>query len=349
MSNPFFYGGRIENPNDFIGRKAELRVIFSALETFSAGQAQHISIVGERRIGKSSLLYNIIQTYQQRLNQPDCYRFIFVDLEGPNSHSLHGLLGFILKNLNLPASNHPSLSEFADALEKLHDKRKICPVICLDEFEQLVNHKDEFPNSVYETFRSLGSNNKVAFLTASKTPLFELIQQSNMTSTFPNIFRQKQLGVFNPAEARQLLDRCYPPFSQTEKERFLRVTKCNPGELQMIANTAYNNREDGIINWEVIKKSHEQQLEYVNAHHRNPERKNILTEIFRGIFVHFPEWVGRPFLEIYFKDKDKVTDRAALFLVYGIILFLILILAGVLSFEQIIQAISKIAAALKGQ
>ena len=71
MSNPFFYGGRITDPAQFVGREAELRRIFAALETAHEGQAQHISVLGPRRMGKSSLLLHVTQTYQQRLRHPE--------------------------------------------------------------------------------------------------------------------------------------------------------------------------------------------------------------------------------------------------------------------------------------
>lgn len=52
MKNPFTCRGRIEDPNLFWGRSEEIRDIKTRLATM-----QNVSVVGERRIGKSSLLY----------------------------------------------------------------------------------------------------------------------------------------------------------------------------------------------------------------------------------------------------------------------------------------------------
>ena len=71
MPNPFFFGGHITDPAKFVGRKAELRRIAALLETAHTGQMQSVSIVGERRIGKSSLLFHLKQVYPQWLTQPD--------------------------------------------------------------------------------------------------------------------------------------------------------------------------------------------------------------------------------------------------------------------------------------
>src|SRR5437763_1132862 len=81
MPNPFYYGGHITNPYQFIGRKAELRRIFAALEIAHTGQMQSLSIIGPRRIGKSSLLYYLIQAYARYLLSPASYRIAYISLQ----------------------------------------------------------------------------------------------------------------------------------------------------------------------------------------------------------------------------------------------------------------------------
>ena len=48
--NPFINRVMIRNPEDFFNRKAEIKKIFSRI---GASKPQSISIVGDRRIGKS--------------------------------------------------------------------------------------------------------------------------------------------------------------------------------------------------------------------------------------------------------------------------------------------------------
>lgn len=67
MPNPFFFAGKITDPRHFVGREKELKRIFGYLDTAHTGQIQHASVVGERRIGKSSLLYHISQVYDNYL------------------------------------------------------------------------------------------------------------------------------------------------------------------------------------------------------------------------------------------------------------------------------------------
>ena len=53
MANPFSYGNPIRDPARFHGRQAELRQIVNRLRSSAR---ESTSIVGERRIGKTSLL-----------------------------------------------------------------------------------------------------------------------------------------------------------------------------------------------------------------------------------------------------------------------------------------------------
>ena len=98
MPNPFFYGGRV-NPEQFVGRSAELQRIFAGLEVTHTGQMQSFSVVGPRRIGKSSLLFYIANKYARDLTQAAQYRFGYFELSDAHCRTLDGLLDGILKQL----------------------------------------------------------------------------------------------------------------------------------------------------------------------------------------------------------------------------------------------------------
>ena len=54
VDNPFFHRGAIRHVEDFVGREAELTQMLGLLRN-----GQSISLIGPRRIGKSSLLLHI--------------------------------------------------------------------------------------------------------------------------------------------------------------------------------------------------------------------------------------------------------------------------------------------------
>jgi hypothetical protein len=51
--NPFYYGGAIKETRYFVNRKPEVMEIYEAIVASAS-----VSVVGERRVGKSSLLIN---------------------------------------------------------------------------------------------------------------------------------------------------------------------------------------------------------------------------------------------------------------------------------------------------
>jgi hypothetical protein len=63
--NPFGRRGRIDNAAEFFGREELLRRIFEEL-----GKRSNLSLIGEREIGKSSLLYMIEHLAHERLHPP---------------------------------------------------------------------------------------------------------------------------------------------------------------------------------------------------------------------------------------------------------------------------------------
>jgi AAA+ ATPase superfamily predicted ATPase len=78
MINPYQNQEAIENPDDFFGRKKEIKIIFTLIS--DAAEPHNISIVGERRIGKSSLLLFVKNeaTRKKYLKDFDDYIFAYV-------------------------------------------------------------------------------------------------------------------------------------------------------------------------------------------------------------------------------------------------------------------------------
>ena len=79
QSNPFFNRHRITDPDYFCGRRSQVEQIYSAIVT-----RQSRSIVGERKLGKSSLLTYIThpRVMQKFDLDPAHFIFIYLDLEG---------------------------------------------------------------------------------------------------------------------------------------------------------------------------------------------------------------------------------------------------------------------------
>ncbi len=74
--NPFTNRSTIREEENFIGREQEITNILSRVRN-----GDSVSVVGKRRIGKSSLLYHLFLTGNKRLDDTVKTRFKFIYLD----------------------------------------------------------------------------------------------------------------------------------------------------------------------------------------------------------------------------------------------------------------------------
>lgn len=322
MPNPFFFAGKITNPDHFVGREKELKKIFNYLDTTHTGQIQHVSVVGQRRIGKSSLLYHLSQIYSTQIPGHKNYRFVYLDLDNPHCHTLFGLLHHILERLDLPAPAQPTLERFYDLIEQEHEKKKIWHVFLMDEFEHLPERAAEFTDPFYDSLRSLGNNNIVGLVTASQRKLQELAAQGKLTSPFFNIFHQVDLKDFTDAESQALLERGRKsdrPFTEYECKQIIKLAGNHPACLQLAANAVYEAREDNKpVNWSGIKQEVHKQPPYNSAVSSSSIVLGWSWKIIKWLPVTLPQIVGRAFFDIIKYEKSAPESNwivGAIFLI----------------------------------
>lgn len=266
MPNPFFYGGHV-NPEQFVGRRAELARIFTGLEVAHTGQMQSFSVVGPRRIGKSSLLFYAANRYASHLHDATQYRFAYIDLQDAATLTLDGLLKKILKELEFERRiPNLTLAKFQDAIIALKEGGA-SPVILLDEFEQVMDHASVSAPDIFDSWRYLMNANAAAFITASKTPLNELAEQQKFTSPFFNVFTYVQLGELADDEARELIARgadCDRAFTPTEQNEALLLAGKHPYKLQLAGSLLYQAKADNrAVDWAELRKQFVVQLKQV--------------------------------------------------------------------------------------
>ncbi len=195
--NPFTNRGVIKNEEDFIGREEQLGEIIERLRTL-----QSSSVVGERRIGKSSLLYHLAQTGARRI-EDGRYRFFYLDLQDARFHTAAGFFRATLKALGVAPdtingeikdehSLNRNLIAFTDQLEALQQRGE-CIVLCLDEFEITFKHRDQFPEDFFDHMRALLNIRTLAIVTASRKTLETHSLEGKLTSPFYNLFTVVEL------------------------------------------------------------------------------------------------------------------------------------------------------------
>jgi len=211
VDNPFFHRGAIRRPEEFHGRQAEINQILGLLRN-----GQSVSLIGPRRIGKSSMLLHLARPVVRNDYQlaPPTVLFVLIDCQefggSPPEEVYEALLTELMDKAESAGLDVGMVSGFGTyrsldrALNTLHllDCRV---VVLLDEFELLAANERLTPY-FFARLRGLTTKYGLAYLTASQRPLFAITADEQiLSSPFFNIFVTLPLGLYSEQEARGLI------------------------------------------------------------------------------------------------------------------------------------------------
>ncbi len=258
--NPFFNRQRITDPTFFHGREREIEALYSAIAT-----RQSRSVVGERKLGKSSLLTHLAcpNTLKAHGFQPQQMVFLYADLEGMANIAYDEFWPEVLDRLELALpSEQEALQTLAHELALQPDVRftqvrrllrriersGLTVVLMLDEFESLAANP-AFGPGFYGELRSLAGELGVVYLTASKRGLFDLTYRHAdlLSSPFFNIFSEETLGLLTLEESARLLRGLSGlpdarPFSPEQIEFLVDLAGPHPFFLQLAGSYLFGAR-----------------------------------------------------------------------------------------------------------
>lgn len=211
IDNPFFHRGAIRRADEFHGRKAEIAQILGLCRN-----GQSVSIIGPRRIGKSSLLLQLCRSTSRNEYDlsPNQSIFAMVDCQelggSPPEEVYEALLTSIMDAaqtapIALETVQRPGTYRSLDRVLNTVHRAKLSVVVLLDEFELLAAN-DRLTPYFFARLRGLTTKYGLAYLTASQRPLFAIsADEQILSSPFFNIFVTIPLGLFTEEEARSLL------------------------------------------------------------------------------------------------------------------------------------------------
>lgn len=240
-SNPFVYGSRVKE-DLFFGRAEAIKDV---VQRVGAAQLQSVSIVANRRMGKSSFLNYLHKMGKRHFPAKQNWTFVYLDMMSARAKTIPNIMAtfrsFFLRNL--PENLHEfiwrdgdtSLSSFETCIEDLHNEG-VSVVLLLDEWEdvQAQIELNEFVNSL----RSLGSASQLALITSTAHELVDLYVTSkglmnragkdpSGTSPFYNIFKAPLfLGAMPDNEWQGLVETAF-----TRSHREIR-----PRDMKLIGN-----------------------------------------------------------------------------------------------------------------
>jgi hypothetical protein len=218
-NNPFTYGNPISDPRRFFGREREIELVFSRLRN---AEFESSSLVGERRIGKTSLLHYLADPDVRRRYdlKHGTHMFVYVDLQMMNQEVTPvRLWQRLLRQMGRVCQDpvvHEAIDEIrqvetidnfalADLFDIVDDKNQYV-VFLLDEFEK-VTVNPNFGTDFFYGLRSLAIQHHLALVTSSRRELIELCHSEAIRSSpFFNIFANINVSLFTEDQALDLIE-----------------------------------------------------------------------------------------------------------------------------------------------
>ncbi|HWS83904.1 MAG TPA: ATP-binding protein [Ktedonobacteraceae bacterium] len=309
LDNPFTYGNPISDKTRFFGRSDEINQVLGRLRN---AEFESSSLVGERRIGKTSLL-NYLQHLSVRRSyglDPEKYIFIYMDLQLVGNKDLTPvrLWQEFLDSMRKSCQYIEVIDIVDDTIKKLAKQKETAPVdgsvlsdlfsklkkknhymvFLLDEFEQITSNEN-FDSDFFNLLRSLAIGYPLALITCSRSGLLDLCHSNAIRSSpFFNIFAPVFVQSFDEDEARNLISRLLSRtnirFTDVDMNAIFHIAGTHPYFLQMACSclfNAYSEKSCPDKHAFMYKKFEElstQQLAYY-WHHSGDGEKIVLTAL----------------------------------------------------------------------
>lgn len=292
LKNPYGTAMTVRDPRQFAGRQEALDYLYSEIVAHSC-----VSVIGSRRIGKSSLLYCLAQPAIQQafaeLYDLNNYLLVFVDVGEFLSCSVEDFFAMICDQLVLQAGSRLSLSphqemsgadRFWHLLEQLQEL-DFYPVLLMDGFQKITRNPN-FDPRFFAFMRSQANSGRVSYITSSLTTLDQCCHAYVEGSPFFNIFIPYRLGPLTEEEAHQLITQPAAavgmPFTEEEVRRITILAGRHPFFIQRIAFLLFREKTQE-------HQNHAQQL-------TNEMYQDLLPH-FKDIWEHSLETTEREILK----------------------------------------------------
>ncbi len=219
VENPFTpLNGRVENSEYFFNREKELRDIFEFLNSGSG-----VELLGDRQIGKSSILMQIKQQSAAMLR--DRWEPIYLNLQ--KVHTEADFYESFCEELGVASCT-------GNDLNRLMRSRRV--LLLLDETENLTSNG--FTREIRDRLRAFAEDGSLRLVVAACTPLDHLFPDSDekgMTSPFQGICLRVDLKPWNEVTVQKFvavrLETTGVCFNEADMEKLWQVSQGHPQKL----------------------------------------------------------------------------------------------------------------------
>lgn len=240
VENPFADYGNIVHGPRLIGRHLQLKEIEHRIIHPPGG---NLSIVGQRRVGKSSLAYQAIMaradellaqrvlTFRTAVGTYDSSAHFFSDLAGACFRRLEDL-GWAnriiretyedIRSHGLDRFDFGLVNEFFNATHEA----KIRLIVLLDEFDMSSRFFDRDP-AFFDRLRELSHRGQTTLLTISRSPIRVIEAKANITSKLAGICHDLYLSMYSAGEIDEHFGRLAAAgVTLSERERHRITERC---------------------------------------------------------------------------------------------------------------------------
>lgn len=205
LQNPFASSMPVTQPSCFYGRRSDIQRIFTRIG--AEGRPQSVSIIGEKAVGKSSLLNILVHsdTKRQLLSEPDRYLFGNIHLRERDDWTPDQFLRALTGMLRAAHTDLPEASDYDGfrALIQHLDSGHLSLIAFFDDFD-VITQSPDFPLTFFAFLRSMANTYNVAYVTSSSQSLQRLCVSKDVEeSPFFNIFTNIVLRPLEEEAARQ--------------------------------------------------------------------------------------------------------------------------------------------------
>ena len=214
----------------FVGRQPTLRALGDALE-----QRRSVNLVGDRRIGKSSIL----RAWEHRARDQG-YTVTWTSGELTSGRTARSLVKAITR------TDAPDDSDgAADALTSWARARRRSgppPVVVVDEFDDLATHIDR---RFFQRLRGLVGEEMLTLVLVTQVPLSEIGKVAH-TSPFDNLLATEPVGLLDSTAADALVQLRPDTFSPGEIDLLRSEAGRHPFYLKLLAHHLLKARREAL-------------------------------------------------------------------------------------------------------
>jgi|GEM_PF-3126257 len=366
--SPFVVGRALKADETIFGREDVFRYIAERL-----AQDASVNIVGERRMGKTSVL-NHIEGNQSRhlpvrqgnaplllgrvdlqshINNPEqFYAEVLSNLLTARTKQSQPLAKD-LRTLSHQLKQKPETDyqKFRQTLKTLQESGlKMRPVILVDEFEKLFEspRREHFPfPDFYDGLRALITEGCLRMVIASREPLMTYFNRDGaLSSTFPSYFNPFDLEPLSQDEShRFLLQPSDHPLTIMDAAECWEWGNGHPCHLQAAGSACYQAKAERKSSDWIIKRREQLKAQncMVNVNPQYRKKRKWLIWAIVGVLVlaaiwfGLPEVIGKPIQAI----GEKFDNIAAWLIGLAVIVVTVLYLFGVIKPDSVWEMLRK--------